>query len=185
MNPTASFKAGYRWDNDWGLFNLGLNFTHVRKYELIDVPGLELGLLETGRFDAAGTTGDGSLVRSLPDNKGHISFNWMYDNHNVNLTNRYVGSYEDLAYEGLYERSNDTVRALLSDTIDSYSSWDMQYSYRHAWGNEKLGTSTFTVGMLDAFNADIPYRETGSLNYDATVFDGRGRRVYARMLLQF
>ncbi|MGQ9424438.1 TonB-dependent receptor domain-containing protein [Gilvimarinus sp. F26214L] len=181
----VDFKMGYTWDNDWGLFNVGLNFTHVRKYELNDVPGLELGLMETGVFDAAGTTGDGLLVRSLPDNKGHVSFNWMYDNHGVSLTNRYIGSYEDLAYDSLYERSNDEVRALLDRKIDSYNTWDMQYSYRHAWSNQDYGTATFTVGLLDAFNADIPYRETGSLNYDATVFDGRGRRAYLRMLLQF
>lgn len=179
------FKTGYRWDNDWGLFNLSLDYTHVRQYKLVDVPGLELGLMESGVFDAAGTTGDGSLVRSLPDNKAHATFNWMYDSHGVTVTNRYVGSYEDLAFENAYQNANDTVRAALSRTIESYSSWDMQYNYRHAWSNENLGTSTFTFGVLDAFNAELPYRESSSLNYDATVFDGRGRRVYARMLLQF
>jgi len=34
------------------------------------------------------------------------------------------------------------------------------------------------------FNEDIPYREVGSLNYDTIVFDGRGRRLYARVLWQ-
>jgi hypothetical protein len=47
-----------------------------------------------------------------------------------------------------------------------------------------MGTTIFTVGALDAFNATIPYRGVGDINYDAGVFDGRGRRLYARVLLQ-
>lgn len=181
----VDFKTSYQWDNNWGLFNVGLNFTHVRKYELNDVPGLEAGLMQTGVFDAAGTTGDGNLVRSLPDNKGSLNLNWMYNNHSVNVTGRYIGEYTDLAYDNVYARSNDTVRALLSRTIDDYNTWDMQYSYRMNWDADMVNTTTFTLGLVDMFNADIPYRETGGLNYDATVFDGTGRRIYARMLMQF
>lgn len=42
------------------------------------------------------------------------------------------------------------------------------------------------LGLLetDAFNATIPYRASGAINYDASVFDGRGRRLYARVLMQ-
>src|SRR5690606_27123039 len=178
----VDFKASYQWDNNWGLFNIGLDYTHVRKYELNDVPGLELGLLETGGVDAAGTTGDGNLVRSLPDNTANIAFNWLHNSHSSNLTNHYIGSYEDLAYAATYQTSNDEVRAMISPEIDSYSTWDMQYSYRHAWANEALGTSIFTVGVNDMFNADIPYRETGSLNYDATVFDGQIGRSTCRQI---
>jgi hypothetical protein len=39
--------------------------------------------------------------------------------------------------------------------------------------------------MLDAFNATLPFHYNGALNYDAAVFDGRGRRFYARALMQF
>ncbi|MCW8193764.1 TonB-dependent receptor [Proteobacteria bacterium 005FR1] len=181
----VDFKTSYDWDNDWGLFNVGLSFTHIRRFELNDVPGLELGLMQTGVFDAAGTTGDGNLARSMPDNKGTLTFNWLYENHGINLTGRYIGGYTDLSYDNLYARSNDTVRSLLSREIDDYNTWNMQYSYRHNWNNESLGTTTFTFGVVDMFNADIPYRETGGLNYDATVFDGTGRRIYGRVLLQF
>jgi hypothetical protein len=41
------------------------------------------------------------------------------------------------------------------------------------------------VGALDVFDAELPYKETSSLNYDASVFDGRGRRLYVRALWQF
>lgn len=59
------------------------------------------------------------------------------------------------------------------------------YRWSHGWSNANLGTTVFTLGALDALNSDLPYRETGSLNYDATVFDGRGRRLYVRALWQF
>ncbi len=180
-------KLGYTWTNDWGRFRAGLDYTHVRQYKLENVPGLELGLLETGVFDAAGTTGDGNLVRSLPDNKGNASLSWMRNNHAVSVITRVIGSYRDLSYENTFATGNDTVRSLVSKTIDSYQSWDLQYSYTHQWANDRLGTTILTVGALDAFNADLPYRENrtaGAINYDASVFDGRGRRLYARVLMQ-
>ena len=76
------------------------------------------------------------------------------------------------------------MRALVSKSIDSYQSWDLQYNYTHQWANDKFGTTIVTVGALDAFNADLPYRESGTINYDAGVFDGRGRRLYLRVLMQ-
>ena len=180
----VDLKLAYTWTNDMGRFRAALDYTHVRQYQLQDVPGLELGLLETGVFDAAGTTGDGNLVRSLPDNKGNISLSWMRNNHGVSVVTRLIGSYRDLAYENTYATGNDAVRALVSKSIDSYQSWDLQYNYTHRWANDRFGTTIFTVGALDAFNADLPYREAGSINYDAGVFDGRGRRLYARILMQ-
>lgn len=180
----VDMKVGYRWQNDLGDFRLALDYTHVRQYRLIDVPGLELGLLETGVFDAAGTTGDGSLVRSLPDNRGSVSLFWSREQHDVAVIARMIGSYRDLAYQNTWELGSDAVRALASKQIDSYQSWDLQYSYSHDWGNERLGSAVLTLGVLDAFNAEIPHREDGVVNYDASVFDGRGRRLYARVLLQ-
>ena len=166
------------------LDRLSLDYTHVNKYELQDVPGLELGLLETGVFDAAGTTGDGNLVRSLPDNKGNIALSWMQGNHGVSVITRLIGSYEDLTYNNLMETGNDVVRAAASREIDSYQSWDMQYNYTHEWANQRFGTTVFTIGVLDAFNAELPHREGSTAKYDAGVFDGRGRRIYARALMQ-
>ena len=181
----VDMTAGYRWSNDLGNWGVSLDYTHVRQYKLADIPGFDLGLMDIGVFDAAGTTGDGNLVRSLPDNKGHITFNWQRDAHGVTLINRQIGSYQDLAYESVYQSGSDFTRSLLTKSVDSYSTWDVQYRYSHQWANSNLGRTIFTVGLLDAFNADLPYREAGSLNYDATVFDGRGRRFYARALWQF
>ncbi|GIT23350.1 MAG: TonB-dependent receptor [Gammaproteobacteria bacterium] len=178
-------KLGYSWDNDLGRFRISTDYTHVRSYELIDVPGLERGLLDTGVMDAAGTSGNGQHVRSLPDNKGNITFSWQRDNHGLTFINRHIGSYRDLTYDIAYVNANDLVRSLLTKKIDSYSTWDVQYRYTHDWNNGGLGSTVFTVGILDLFDEDLPYREVGGLNYDATVFDPRGRRIYGRLLWRF
>ncbi|MFT7206812.1 MAG: iron complex outermembrane receptor protein [Pseudohongiellaceae bacterium] len=179
-------KLGYNWDNDWGRFRLSMDYTHVNQYKLIGVPGLELGLNDTGKLDAAGTSGNGLHVRSLPDNKGNITLSWQQDRHGVTVINRHIGSYQDLSHDFTFETGNDLVRSLLRPKIDSYNTWDVQYRYAHDWGNARLGTTNFTVGILDMFDEDLPYREAGgNNNYDATVFDPRGRRLYARALWSF
>lgn len=180
----VDITLGYAWQHALGDFRLALDYTHVRQYRLIDVPGLELGLLETNVFDAAGTTGDGNLVRSLPDNRGTVSLFWSRAQHDVTLISRMIGSYRDLSYQNTYDTGSDQVRALASKQIDSYQSVDLQYSYLHSWNNARYGNTVLTLGVLDAFNAVLPYREDGLVNYDASVFDGRGRRLYARVLLQ-
>jgi outer membrane receptor protein involved in Fe transport len=180
-------KVGYNWTSDLGRFTVRTDFTYVNQYTLSNVPGLELGLRETGIFDAAGTTGDGLLVRSLPDKKGSLTLGWSSNDsrHSVNVVNRFIGSYDNLQYQDTYDNGNDYVRSVVNRKIDSYHSVDLQYSYRHEWANDALGTTMFTVGALDAFNAELPFHYNGSLNYDAYQFDGRGRRLYARVLMQF
>ncbi len=178
-------RLGYNWDNDWGRFNLGLDFTYVRQYEISDVPGMDNGLLDIGVTDAAGTTGDGNIVRSMPDRKGHVTFNWFRGDHGVTVINRYIGSYKDLTYDLRIDTANPFVAALMTEEIDEYWRWDAQYSYSHTWANSNMGTTRFTLGIIDLFDEDIPIRETGSLDYDSQVHDGRGRRFYARALWTF
>ncbi len=183
----ADIRLGYRWQTGLGRFRTSIDFTFVNSYELVNVPGLELGLRETGLFDAAGTTGDGSLVRSLPDKKGNLTLGWSSNElrHSVSLIGRFIGGYDNLQFRDTFDNGNDYVRTVANRTISSYSSVDMQYNYVHEWANTNLGTTTLTFGLLDAFNSTIPFHYNGSLNYDAAVFDGRGRRFYARALMQF
>lgn len=187
ISDGVDLKMGYRWETGFGRIRVGMDFTYVNQYTLKDVPGLELGLRETGLFDAAGTTGDGLLVRSLPDKKGNFSLNWSSNSltHSVTAITRFIGSYDNLQYADTFENGNDYVRSIVNEKITSFSSVDLQYNYVHEWADTRFGTSVFTVGMLDAFNAELPFHYNGSLNYDAAAFDGRGRRLYARALLQF
>ena len=160
-----------------------MTYTHVDEYLVEDVPGLDFGLQEAGYVDAAGTDGDAPIVRSVPDNKGTISLSWSRDNHRVSVFNRHIGSYKVLDYDARLATTSVRLLPYLKPKVDSYDTWDMQYNYTHTWGNSALGTTNFTFGLVDAFNEDLPnYRFQ---TYDASVFDGRGRRWYARALWQF
>jgi len=183
----VDLRASYSWDTDLGRFRIASDFTFVNQYTLSGVPGLELGLRETGLFDAAGTTGDGLLVRSLPDKKGNVTLSWTTPSlkHTFTMINRFVGSYDNLAYQDTFDNGNDYVRSIVNREISSYHSIDLQYNYVHEWANRNLGTTLLTVGAHDAFNAELPFHYSGALNYDAYQFDGRGRRLYARVLMQF
>jgi len=183
----VDLRLGYRWDTSYGRFRVSSDFTYVDQYKLVDVPGLELGLRETGIFDAAGTTGDGLLVRSLPDKKGNLTFNWSSNSlrHSVTVINRFVGSYQNLSYQDTFDNGNDYVQSIVNRRIGTYHSVDLQYNYVHEWANSNLGTTVLTFGAHDAFNATLPFHYNGALNYDAYQFDGRGRRLYARALMQF
>lgn len=179
----VDMTAGYDWTHDWGQFSLGMSFTHVRQYAVNDIPGYDLGLQETGRFDAAGTDGDTPIVRSLPDNKGSITLGWNNGNHSASVINRHIGSFEILGYQNSFDNASERTRDFLRPETSHYQTWDFQYNYSHDWANDAFGTTRFTVGILDAFNADLPY--TSLDNYDTSVYDGRGRRYYFRALMQF
>lgn len=180
-------RAGYSWDHDWGRFRVNLDYTHIDRYNVNDVPGLELGLQETGVFDAAGVDGEQNIVREVPDNKGTVSFTWMRDNHRVSLFNRHIGSYQILSHQSHVDPAvnpnlSPVNRAYARPKTDSYDTWDIQYAYTHAFDNSSLGTANFTVGVIDLMNADLPLFRRDI--FDAEVFDGRGRRWYARVLWQ-
>jgi len=182
----VDLSAGYRWSSSVGEFGVNGQMTYVNQYTLRNVPGLDLGLLESGEFDAAGTTGDGLLVRSLPDIKGNLSLSWTSNNlsHQATWINHFIGSYDNLSYQNDYLNGNDYVRSIISPEVDSYHRVDLQYSYTQQWA-AGMSEATFTLGVLDAFNASLPFLYSGPLNYDAAVFDGRGRRFYGRILMRF
>jgi len=178
-------SAGYNWDNDWGRWSIGLNYTHVDEYLVKDVPGLEFGLQETGKFDAAGADGEQSIVRAVPDNKGTISFNWARGGHSVSIFNRHIGSYQVLGHRAYIAEDQRTDLDLLyaKSKVASYDTWDIQYNYSHQWANDNFGSTRFSVGVIDLTDEEIPlYRRN---TFDGAVHDGRGQRWYTRALWQF
>ena len=178
-------SLGYRWSSDYGDFRLAADYTHVDEYLVKDVPGLELGLQETGRFDAAGVDGEQNIVREVPDNRANLSLSWNRNNHRLTVFNRHTGSFEVLGHAEYMNNpnANPANMAFAKPKVDSYNTWDIQYVYSHDWANSNIGSSTFTLGIIDATDADIPLYRRQSFN--ASVFDARGRRWYARLLWQF
>jgi iron complex outermembrane receptor protein len=190
VSDGVDIKLGYSWQSDYGDFRIGLDYTHVRQYEVSDLPGFDSGFNGTGVTDAAGTTGDGgATLQSLPDNRGYLTFNWNRDNHSFTAINRHIGSYQNLGYDSVLADGNTLITSLARKKVDAYQTWDVQYTYTHDWANDRFGTTVFSFGVLDLFEGDLPYIENGDLstlnNFDLNTFDPRGRRIYARALLQF
>ena len=52
--------------------------------------------------------------------------------------------------------ANPANMAFAKPKVDSYNTWDIQYVYSHDWANSNIGSSTFTLGIIDATDADIP-----------------------------
>lgn len=190
VSDGVDLKLGYTWGNDYGEFRLGLDYTHVRQYELSGLPGFDTGFNGTGVTDAAGTTGDGgATLQSLPDNRGFITFNWNNGDHSFTAINRHIGSYRYLGYDAVIADGNALIASLADKKVDSYQTLDLQYNYTHSWADDRFGTTVFSIGVLDVFEEDLPYIEKGDdttlNNFDLNTFDPRGRRIYARALLQF
>ena len=175
------FKAAYTWNNDWGTFRVGVDYTHIDEF-VVDIPGLELGLQATGKMDAAGGDGEQNIVRPVPDNRGNITFSWARENHRVSVFNRHTGSLQVLGHRDYMANPNtaEINKGYAKSMTDSYNTWDVQYNYTRDWGDS---TSIFTVGVIDATNEDVPLFRRQS--YHTSVFDPRGRRWYARVLWQF
>ena len=175
------FKAAYTWNNDWGTFRVGVDYTHIDEF-VVDIPGLELGLQATGKMDAAGGDGEQNIVRPVPDNRGNITFSWARENHRVAIFNRHIGSLQVLGHRDFMANPNtpEVNKEYAKSMTDSYNTWDIQYNYTRDWGDS---TSVFTVGVIDATNEDVPLFRRQS--YHTSVFDPRGRRWYARVLWQF
>jgi hypothetical protein len=105
----------------------------------------------------------------MPDWKANTGLSWFRDNHYMRLGWRYVGSYKD-----------DSVPSLrLTETFDPYHALDLSYSY--TWNLGEVGDIQLTLGAIDLLDATLP-NVRDRRGVDLTVFDQRGRRLYASLL---
>ena len=157
------FNLTYIRDTDIGQFIFDSRLNWVQEFEVSDFP------VGQPDFDAAGFTNRSPtrrLARSMPDLKGSASLGWMYDQHMARLAMRYVGSYEDNALLRL-ERASDP-----------YYAFDLTYSYNFTLAGDN--SLVVSVGAIALFDADLP-NVRDSRGVDLTVFDQRGRRLFASL----
>jgi len=173
----------YVTDTDLGTWSFNLNWSHIIEFVPDDIPGFENGILGTGEKDAAGTTGDGGVARSMPQDKANFTVNFNRGNHNATVITRYISGYDNLAAE-VFNGGANPPKTVFDEGIDSFTSFDMQYNYRWDWGNNNDPLSV-TLGMVNALDEDPPSRDDFNQGYDSTVFDPRGRRFYLRALQTF
>jgi iron complex outermembrane receptor protein len=172
----------YTIDAEYGTWNLGLQWNHIIEFVPKDIPGFENGILGTGRTDAAGSTGDGSIARSMPDNKANFTVNFRRSNHSVTGIVRYIAAYDNIAAE-VFNSGSNPPKTVFSENIDSFTTFDFQYNYLWDWG--KSGPLSITVGAINAFDEDPPARDDYNQGFDSTTVDPRGRRYYFSLMQSF
>lgn len=183
-------KLGYGWDTSFGRFLLGLDYSYIHQYT-ISAPGYESGLLNTGIFDAAGTSGDGgAIARALPDHRGNVMLTWAQNAHQATAIVRAIGAYKYLAYDLVSNNTtiNPAFRNAVSRTIQPYTTLDLSYTYSGMFGATNF---SITAAILDVFEEDVPYVDTiggapgTGFQYDGTVYDIRGRRFKLTATVRF
>jgi hypothetical protein len=183
---TSGVDVGLRYllDTDWGNWTFALDWTHVIEYEPKDIPGLETGLSDGSFvFDAAGTTGDGSVVRSLPDDRANFMIGFLRGDHAFTTFVRYIDGYRNLGAEAFNSGANPP-KTVYSEEISEAYNIDFQYNYSWNWSNDR-DPLNLTLGMVNAFDSKPPRRDDYAQGYDSTVHDPRGRRFYLRLVQSF
>ncbi|MEM7098574.1 MAG: TonB-dependent receptor [Pseudomonadota bacterium] len=153
----------YQWGNSAGTFIADGRLNYIREFVVSDFPGGQPD------FDAAGFTNNDPtrrLTRSMPDLRGNLGLSWFRDNHSARINMRYIGSYED----------NGAPNNIIGDgDLDAYYAFDLNYTY--AWQLDSAEV-LLSIGAIDLFDADLPELKNAN-GTDLSVFDPRGRRVYA------
>lgn len=150
-------SATYTWPLAAGnTLSLSGTATYVMNYDAIDQNG--------NRFDGAGSRNFGTFARSIPEWRANVFLTWASENSALTAIVRYIDSYHD--------NENDV-------RVDDHMTLDLQYSYsfRNLLGNSGDSATTLTVGVINAFDNDIPRINTFG-GYDSKVHDPRGRLVY-------
>lgn len=174
--------ATYTVDSRVGIWTFGLDWNHILEFVPSDIPGFENGLLGTGITDAAGTTGDGSIARSMPDNKGNLMVNFINGNHSVSGFLRYIDGYKNLGAQ-VFNSGANPPKTVMSEKIASWTTLDLQYNFRWFWGEG--GPLSFSVGVINVGDENPPRRDDFGQGFDSTTADPRGRRFYFSMRQTF
>jgi iron complex outermembrane receptor protein len=148
-----------------GDFGLHLTATHFLSYEIPDPTG--------GTRDVAGKFNHDNFARSIPETKANLSADWMYGNHKAVAIAYYVSSYE----------TTRSVPDGSSQTIDSWTTLDLQYTYNLELDNS---AAVFSLGVKNVFDEEpsVVY-DAANLSYDPKHHDPRGRMYYARITYAF
>ena len=147
-------KYSFEMD-DLGLFKLNMSSTIITKYT-------------SSQFgDIKGSRNYENGFGSTPDFKANAGLTWEIDDHLVNITARYIGSYKD------DQKDKD---------IDAQTTMDVRYQ---TYIDDMLGGSTtLGIGVTNLFDKEPPPLASRPL-YDEEVHDPRGRQIYINLKQSF
>jgi outer membrane receptor protein involved in Fe transport len=126
---------------DWGVFNLRLQATQMRKYSFQLDPAAPI-------IDGVGNrndTGAGSQIPPIPEWRGTANLGWLYGDHYARLTARYHSGVDDLNLDGTIRAANTRGK------IDSSTYWDIFYSYTFQDLFSLKGETQVSLGIQNVF----------------------------------
>lgn len=146
-----------------GAFSLVANVSRLLSYsirESTDGPSI----------DALGRRNETNSGFPAPKLRGFATLGWDLDAITANATVRYTDDVVDDSPGGR--------------TLDSYTTLDLQFSYRLPIITEGREASRISVGAINLFD-ELPPRAVSTLGYEPRLYDPRGRMVYVRLDLGF
>lgn len=160
------FSANYMLgSNSAGEFGLHLTATHFLNYDIPKAGG--------GTKNVVGKFNHNNFARSLPETKANVSADWVRGSHKAVAIVYFVSDYE-------------TTRAVpegSSQSIDSWTTLDLQYSYDLELDDSN---AVLTLGAKNVFDEEPPVvYDAANLSYDPKHHDPRGRMFYARVSYAF
>lgn len=174
IDVSANFRFG---DADAaGVFGVGANLSYLLSYKTANKPGVAL-------VERAGSRNALNFAPSLPRVHLSVPINWSLLGHSLQATGKFVSSYTNDA-DPLINYAAMPPAPIMGSArpIDSWFTLDLQYSFTTKALVGKA--STFTLGAINALDADPPFVYT-NLGYDGTQHDARGRMLYARLGQEF
>ena len=172
------------WD-DWGNWDIGLAATYVEKYNFTSFSG------ETVK-GAGNRNNNVAAVPATPRWKANLRIGWGLGNHRVTLYGRYIGDINRViegdpfaAPAAASEFTRDVffpslgVTNEVTDKLDSYTSWDLQYSLTLP-GLLLGGDTNIQIGGINIFDKEAtPLLTLGGL--ETHLYDPRGATWYIRL----
>ncbi len=156
-------SASYLIDmGDAGSVRVSTDWTFVNKFDIQERVGGPV-------TDGAGNRNFLNFARTMPEWRGNVGLNWLWENHSASAWVRYTDSYND-------DQNNVRIR--------SHTTVDLQYNYAlESFFGKDEGT-TITFGAINVADRDPPRLETNG-GFDSKIHDPRGRLIYVKLIQGF
>jgi outer membrane receptor for ferrienterochelin and colicin len=158
---TDGFDLEVRYVKDTsrlGSFRLQSYITYINSYEF--------ALLPTDPLEQRA----GTYLR--PELRATTDLSWTYNDFQVGLFNRYLGSHDQDEIEAFFNGQPGA-------RISAHSEWDLRFVFTG------LEMFTFTAGIENFTDEQIPLDWFATEGYDPAFYNDRGRFVYTQIGFQF
>tara|TARA_B100001059_G_scaffold102309_1_gene102055 strand:+ start:8170 stop:10902 length:2733 start_codon:yes stop_codon:yes gene_type:complete len=185
LNAQEVNADGFDLAVDWsasllnGWLRINLSTTHFLGYEIPCTGANTKGCSgASGMQDVVGYFNFDNFARSMPETKVNTTIEWASDSHKLALMMFYVSDYQTT------RPIPDSARLEgYTDRIDSWSTLDVQYSYRHRFNTVE---TTFTLGAKNLTDEKAPkVYDAANFSYDSKQHDPRGRMWYLQLRAAF